>query len=241
MSSNGLYPALSGAVAQSHNLEAVASNLANASTAAFRAQRLGFREVLAKTQGRGEQRFVQVAQSVLDTTPGPVRFTGQQTDLALEGPGFLAVQTQAGERYLRGGSLKRTADGRLVTDAGQELVGADNKPVRVPVQGDLVFGGRGEVIIDQKQVAKLKLVEFQRPQGLRGEGGGLFAAAAGDAPQAATRTQIAGQHLEIANVNPLRAMTDVIITSRHYDALHRVIETYREIDTSAARDLATVS
>src|SRR4051794_11291838 len=108
MSSNGLYPALSGAVAESRNLELVASNLANASTSSFRAQRLGFREVLSSAQGRPEQRFVQIEQTVLDTSQGPVRFTGQATDLALEGPGFLVVQTKAGQRYLRGGSLKRT-------------------------------------------------------------------------------------------------------------------------------------
>jgi flagellar basal-body rod protein FlgF len=244
MSSSGIYPALSGAVAESRALEVVASNLANASTSSFRAQRLGFREVLARSQGRGEQRFVQVADAVLDMTPGPVRFTGQSTDLALEGPGFLVVQTPAGQRFLRGGSLKRMPDGRLVTDAGQELigvVGGNDRPIRLPAGEPLLFGRRGEVMIDQKQVGQLKMVEFQRPQTMRGEGGGLFAPAAGDTSQAATRTEVTAQHLEGANVNPLRAMTEIIVTSRHYEALHRAIETYRELDTEAARELARVN
>jgi len=238
--SSGIYPALSGAVAENRALDAVASNLANATTSAFRAQRLGFREALSQAQRRGEQRFVQVAQASLDVTPGPVRYTGQPTDLALEGPGFLAVQTPGGARYARGGSLKRAPDGRLLTDAGHELLGVDDKPLKLPA-GELLIGRRGEVMVNSKQIGRLKVVEFNRPQGLRGEGGGLYAPAPGDQPKAAQATEVAAQHLEGANVNPLRAMTEVIVTSRHYEALHRLIETYREIDTAAVRELATVS
>src|SRR5439155_19622092 len=64
---------------------------------------------------------------------------------------------------------------------------------------------RGEVMIDRKQVAQLRLVEFQRPQALSGQGGGLFSALPNDPPKPAQKTEVAGQHLESANVNPLRS------------------------------------
>ncbi|MCS6912309.1 MAG: flagellar hook basal-body protein [Myxococcales bacterium] len=240
MSATGLYSALSGAVAEGQALEAVAANLANASTTAFRAQRLGFREVLVRTQGRKEQRFVQTSTITLDTTPGPVRFTGQSTDVALEGPGFLAVQTPAGPRYVRGGSMMRGPDGSLLTLGGHALLGTDGRPLRIP-PGAVEFGRRGEVLVEGQLVGRMQIVEFARPETLRGEGSGLFASGPGNVPQAAGRTEVLSRHLEGANVNPLRAMTDVIVTSRHYEALHRLIETYREIDTTAARELATAT
>jgi flagellar basal body rod protein FlgG len=253
MAARGIYPALSGAMAESRALEAVSSNLSNLGTSSFRGQRVSFRETLAQAQGaqaqnraqaRGDLRFVRVAEPIYDVSPGPVRQTGQPGDVALAGPGFLGVQTPAGLRYVRGGTLTRAPDGRLLLGQGPqapEVVGAaDKKPLVVP-QGELLIGGKGEVLVGGKQVGQLLLTEFARPQSLRGQGGGLYAPAAGDAGAPAEKTEVLPGYLEGANVNPMRAMTDVIMTSRHYEALHRVIETYREIDTTAAREVATIA
>jgi flagellar basal body rod protein FlgG len=242
MSASGIYPALSGAMAESRALDLISNNLANLSTTAFRGQRMGFRETLARTLGQPpgrDQRFVVPAEPVLDLTPGTVRPTGNETDLALSGPGFLAVRAPTGVRYLRGGAFVRAADGRLLQSAGHELLLADDQPVRVPPGATLTISPRGEVFAGSQRVGQLKLVEFTRPQALRPEGAGLFAAPAGDPGQAAQKTEILTGHLEAANINPLRAMTEVITTSRHYEALHRVLETYKEIDSAAAREIAT--
>lgn len=246
MSSSGIYPALSGAVVQNNAMELISSNLANSSTVGFRGQKQSFKEALARRIGKqivnfSEQRFVQVGATQYDMSQGNLKATGVSTDLALSGPGFLTVQTPQGERFVRGGSLTRTMDGRLTNSAGNELVGIDNKPIRIGRAGELGFGPKGEVILDKQQIGQLKVVEFKRPQDLRGEGGGLFVPAAGDPALPAQKTEVLAQHLENANVNPVKLMTDMIVTSRHYEALHRLIETYREMDTSAARELATIS
>lgn len=260
MAARGIYPALSGAMAESRALEAVSSNLSNLGTSSFRGQRVSFRETLVQAQAqtqpqgqgqaqnrarqKGDLRFVRVAEPIYDVTPGPVRQTGQAGDVALAGPGFLGVQTQAGLRYARGGTLSRAVDGRLLLGQGPqapEVVGAaDKKPLIAP-PGELLIGGKGEVLVNGKQVGQILLTEFARPQSLRGQGGGLYAPVAGDAGVPATKTEVLPGYLEGPNVNPMRAMTDVIVTSRHYEALHRVIETYREIDTTAAREVATVA
>lgn len=243
MANRGIYPALSGAIAETRALETVASNLANASSGAFRAQRTSFRETLARVQGgggRGDLRYVKAAEPVTDTGPGPVRFTGVATDVALSGPGFLTVKGPGGVRYVRGGPLTRAADGGVVTNQGFPLLGADGQPVRLP-PGELAIGRRGELYVSGVKKAQLQLVEFTKPQSLRVEGAGLFAAPAADPARPATATEVLSQNLEGANINPLRAMTEVLITSRHYEALHRIIETYREVDTSAARDLAAMT
>ncbi len=163
--------------------------------------------------------------------------------MALSGPGFLVVQTRAGQRYTRGGSLRRGPDGTLETSTGAQVLDRAGQPIRLPKDGDLQIGSKGEVAVDDQVRAVLGLVEFQQPQLLRSEGGGLLAPPPGPgfAPAPATATEVVPEYLEGANVSPVRAMTDVITISRHYEALHRVIEIFREIDTQAAQEIATVS
>lgn len=240
MSNSGIYPALSGASAGSQALDVLANNVANSNTLGFRAQRVGFREALSQARTKlGDQRFVQLAQTRPDTSAGPLRPTGSGSDLALGGPGFLVAQTAAGPRYLRGASLVRGANGRIVTQNGIELLGSNDLPITVP-PGELVINGRGEVRVGGQLQGTLKLVEFADPTQLRPQGDGLWQAAGRAEPQAAKGTEILTGMLEGANVSPLKSMTDVIVQARHYEALHRVIETFREIDSTAARDLGSV-
>ncbi len=245
MSSSGIYPALSGAVAESQNLDTLANNLANVTTTSFRGQRMGFHEVLSQTQrvrGRAEQRFVRVSAMTNDATPGSLKHTGEAMDVALSGPGMLAVKTPSGERFVRGGSLIRGVDGRLATLDGHELMDTGGAAVSIPATEPMSIGSRGEILVNGEKIAQLKLVEFPTPQALRREGNGLYAMPTqSPAPTPAATTQVIAGSLEQANVSPLRIMTDVITTSRHYETLHRVIETFKEIDTTAARDLATTA
>lgn len=247
MSSNGIYPALSGAVAQSQALDNVSNNLANVSTTGFRAQRLNFREVLSRAQparAKNDQRFVQIGTAQSDPAPGLVRPTEQPGDVALSGPGLLAVRTPAGERYVRSATLSRDGTGRLRTATGQEVLGADGNPIVLADggAGALSIGRRGELFVQGRAAAQLRVVEFPRPQALGHAGNDLYVAnGASGAPTAAQATEVLDQHLEAANVSPLRAMTEVISTARQYEALHRVIETFREVDSAAARDLASIS
>ena len=51
-----------------------------------------------------------------DFTPGPIQQTGNPLDVAIQGPGWLAVQTADGtEAYTRAGNLHVDANGQLVT------------------------------------------------------------------------------------------------------------------------------
>lgn len=241
MSSSGIYPALAGASAGSQAMEVLANNVANSASGGFRAQRLGFHEVLSRAQSkRGDQRFVDAAVMRPDLSPGPLKQSGVDTDLALQGPGFLVTQGPNGAaRYLRGGALQRDPQNQLVTASGAVVLGANDQPLVAPA-GPISVSQTGEVQVNRKAVGTLKLVEFPDPGLLRPVGGGQYSAPAGAAPQAATKTAVLPGYLEGANVNPMKAMTDVIVCARHYEALHRAIETFREIDTTAARDLGSV-
>ena len=71
---NGIYIAVSGAQAEMRHLDVIANNLANANTPGFKADRINFREVLAKSSVPDEQqdrRFVEVSGTHTDLNSNP--------------------------------------------------------------------------------------------------------------------------------------------------------------------------
>lgn len=140
---SGIWPSVSGAVAQSQVVDVVANNLANADTSAFKKDQTTFKEYLSVLErnpnhtdiprgpiknrelypldGR-DQSFVVVDGTHTDFRQGPLTPTHGALDLALEGPGFFEVLTPAGIRYTRQGGFKLDGNGRLVNGAGHPVL-----------------------------------------------------------------------------------------------------------------------
>jgi flagellar basal-body rod protein FlgF len=235
----GLYSAVSGAVGAMRRMDVLSNNLANISTPAYKGERMAFAEVLGKRVGAGtsDASFVAVATGRIDFAQGPLKQTGGALDVALEGPGYLTVQRGTGVAYTRGGALSISPKGELVlANSGELLLDEKRKPLRVAKDGVAPTIQRdGSVLQGNGRVGKLLLVEFDKPQQLERLGNTLYkaSAAAGEGP--ATRTGIRTGFIERPNVNAVRGVTSMITASRAYEALHRVISTFREVDSAAAR------
>jgi flagellar basal body rod protein FlgG len=240
MSGVGIYQAVSGAVAQSQVLDTVANNLANVSTSGYKNSRIRFDEVLARAAGKGRPpagSFVRVGETRMDLRPGPLRPTENALDVALEGPGYLTVRDGNQLAYTRGGSLQIRGDGVLTDGEGRPLLGRDQRPLQVGVDPvGLVIERDGRVRTSAGEVGVLKLVEVVRPEAIQRKGQNLILAPP-DALKAATATQPRQRHLESSNVNAVTEITSMIVASRTYETLHRVISTFRDMDTRAANDL----
>src|SRR6266699_5725996 len=115
-----IYTAASGMSAQEMNLDNVANNLANSSTAGFRKRRLQFEDLLyqnivmpgaASTQQTTVAAGLRIglgsrsAASEIVQTQGDFSSTGNPMDLAIRGQGFFQVTSPSGETaYTRSGS-----------------------------------------------------------------------------------------------------------------------------------------
>lgn len=128
-----LYTAASGMMAQQLNLDNIANNLANSSTAGFRRRRLQFQDLLyqnvvmpgsAATQQTTIPSGLQIgletrsAASEIIQLQGDYSSTGNPLDLAIEGQGFFQVRLPSGETaYTRSGrGERRSAGRRLASD-----------------------------------------------------------------------------------------------------------------------------
>jgi len=188
--------------------EVTANNLANASTDAFKADR-----VLAHAAAGSS---TPVAVQDIDLRQGVMRDTARPLDVALEGPGFFVVSTANGERLTRGGSFHLDAAGRLTDLQGDPVLGEQGPMTlqggKVEIQGD------GTVMVDGAQAGKLRVVSPQEPGALIKEGFGRYAAGGGTQPVDDSATLVHQGSVEQANLDPMLSMVDLVTIQRAFAA-----------------------
>lgn len=227
-----IYIALSRQMTLRQQMDVVANNIANASTPGFKAEMMLMTEVELPAERGTELSYVQDFATARDFTAGPLRATGNDLDLAIQGNGFFAVQTPDGVRYTRVGRFQLDANGTLVTSQGYPVlagggpvtINPDDGPVHVAEDGsistDRAIGGQ------QQQVAgKLDLVDFADRDTLKPAPDNLFVAEG--QPIAATG-KIAQGMLEDSNVRPILEMTNLIQVTRNYQAMQRFMDSEHE-------------
>ncbi|MCC6748504.1 MAG: flagellar basal-body rod protein FlgF [Deltaproteobacteria bacterium] len=238
---NGIYTAVSGAVAQTQVLDVVANNVANLGTTGFKSDGIAFAEVLAQTAAKGDPSGggqVQLAETRIDMRPGALRQTGNPLDVALEGKGFMALREGNEVLYTRGGAFRLTEEGNLIDPAGRMVLDDRSQPIQIP-EGEekLRIASDGTIQGKGGPIGTIRLVEFARPELLQRAGATLFVPQAGMTPEKAAATKVHQGYIETSNVNPVQGMTSLITASRAYEAFHRIISTFQTVDRKAATNL----
>ena len=227
------YIALSRQMVLRNQMDVVANNIANASTPGFKAEMMLMSEVELPAERGVDLSYVQDFATARDFSPGALRATGNDLDLAIQGNGFFAVQTPDGVRYTRVGRLQLDANGTLVTNQGYPVLASggavtidpDDGPVNIAEDGsvstDRAIGGQQQVI-----AGKLDLVDFADRGKLTPAQDNLFDPN-GQQPTPATG-KIAQGMLEESNVQPIIEMTSLIEVTRNYQAMQRFLDSEHE-------------
>src|SRR5262245_13191792 len=153
---DGIYSALSGALARSTHLDVVANNLANAATTGFKADRVTFAEKLAKASGSAAgESFAVVGDVATDLAAGPLMSTGNPLDVALDEGAFLTVETPRGERFTRDGRLALGPGGLLVTSSGLPVLDGSGRRITVAPGAAAAIDADGTLRADGDALARL--------------------------------------------------------------------------------------
>lgn len=195
--------------------EVAANNLANVSTDGFKAER-----VFARLMSDGTP----VADAATDFRGGTIRPTGTPLDIAQDGPGFLVVETPAGERFTRGGSFSLDESGRIVDANGHALLG-EGGPIVVPNKGALTIDRAGAVKVDGREVGRIRVETVAANARLAHEGGTLFVPDASRQPLGAESRTVHQGALEDSNVDSMGSMVDMISVQRAYAAVQKAVTT----------------
>lgn len=225
----GLYISAEGAQAQSTRMEVIANNLANAATPGFKRELAIFQARFAEEIQRGQEPAgagtlndlgggVETLATVTDFSSGPLKQTGIPTDLAVEGDGFFVVRRNGQSFLTRAGNFALNTTGTLVTQEGDPVMSATGTPIVVaPDQGPWYVTPDGAVA----QASELTYLALAQPNSL-GDlvkvGDNLFSPLVAPKPVDATQRRVSSGVLEQSGVRPVNEMTEMIETSRAFEA-----------------------
>ena len=196
-------------------MDAIANNIANASTDGFKNQRVLFAEYLQDIGNSQTIAFVKDAGVFRDYSDGPLRTTGNPLDVAIRGDGFLTVETPDEILYTRSGRLHLDADGMLTNTQGMAILGSDGLPILTfPGDTSIVIDPDGRVTSESGELGRLSLVAFEDTGKLQKVGNGLYKSDEDPVPSE-TATLVQGS-LEGSNVEPITEMTKMISLLRSY-------------------------
>jgi flagellar basal-body rod protein FlgF len=204
-----------------------------------------FTDYVVKEGDNRKIAFAQDIASYRDTTNGPMKATGNPFDVAVSGPGFIPVETAAGERYTRAGNFTVTNDGTLVTAIGQPVLGADGARIVIDqTDRDVKIGENGLITVRGidggiEERGQIGVVEFADAQELKRIGDQLFET--NQAPQEAATSRLLQGTLEMSNVEPVKELVRVTELSRSTSSAAKFIEVMYELQRKTSNTYAQQS
>lgn len=263
MPTSALHVARTGLEAQDARMRVIANNLANIGTTGFKRDRADFATLAYQEQRiAGQQSTNQTAYAVglnLGTgvqvngtsrieTQGTLNTTGNNLDLALDGPGYFQVELPPGGQiaYTRDGNFTLSPEGQLITSQGYSVT----PPIQIPQGVDSIsIAPDGTVSASQAgtaapvQLGQLQIANFVNPGGLRPIGDNFLVetGASGPADIGAGgqngRGNVRQGMLEASNVNVVEELVEMIEAQRAYEINSKMVSAVDEMLRNANQTL----
>jgi flagellar basal-body rod protein FlgG len=246
---NALQIAATGMSAQQMRVDVVANNLANMSTTGYNARRADFADLMYRQMpapgtisaqdGTMLPTGVQMGMGVRPAAvsivleQGSLSQTGGDLDVAIDGKGYLEVTLPSGgAAYTRDGALKRTADGLIVTDDGNQIapgitIPSDARSISINAAGEVYAYFTNQVT--PTLLGQLTLTTFTNEKGLEAIGSNLFLESPASGPAIVGPPGVDGMgllrqgYLEESSVDAVREVTELIKAQRGYELNAKVI------------------
>ncbi|MCD4530982.1 flagellar basal body rod protein FlgF [Pseudomonas sp. C3-2018] len=239
-----LYVAMTGASQNALAQRAHANNLANISTNGFQKDLEQARSMPVFGDSFPARAFAMSERPATDFTPGALVETGRDLDVAVSGPGWMAVQNpDGGESYVRTGSLNVDALGVLRAGNGMPVMG-NGGPIAVPPEQQIEIGQDGTISIRamgegprvMAEVDRIKLVNPDIKNMNKGLDGSIRTKDGKPAPFDAN-VQLVSGFQEASNVNAVDEMTSVLALAKQFELHVKMMNTAKEGDEAMARVL----
>ena len=221
----GLYLSATGAVSSMHKQDVHANNLANVNTVGFKPDIAVTRDRLPAREEGGhlpiEPKWLleklggghYVDPTRVSLAQGALNFTDNTLDVAISGDGFFVVE---GQQLTRDGRFSLDADGTLVmAGTGKRVLGAENQPIHLDDQHDVLINTDGEISQGGRIVGRLQIVQPADPTSLQKIGHSLLRVDPNSRSGLTPATGRAMQgHVEASSVDPIMTMNSMINASK---------------------------
>ena len=241
----GLYTAYTGMINEQHRMDTMTNNLANVSTVGYKKEGAtsqsfdsiltvklkdtSIGKTLAERMGRNNP-GVKIGENYTDFTHGSSRITDNNYDLALAGDGFFAIEftNKAGETstmYTRGGQFTLNKEGYLVTEDGDYVLDVQNRRIQVDTTQEARITNDGIISQNGRNVARIQVADFEDYNYLEKYGETYYRPVEGARLTTGTAAIKSG-YLEMANVQVVSEMVNLIAITRQYESNQKIIQTY---------------
>ena len=237
-----LYVSLSGQMALMRRLETVAHNVANVTTAGFRAEEVKFEQLISdKTDA--PTAFVSPGATYLSREAGPVSRTDNPLDVAVSGDAWLAFQSPNGIVYTRDGRMTMTPEGELMTLTGYPFLDVGGAPIQLnPAAGAPVIARDGMMTQNGNQMGALGLFTIPEEAHLtRYENSGVIPDRAAQPALDFNRVGVLQGFSEQSNVNPVSEISRLIQIQRSFDSINNAIAQSEQTLSQAVRTIGETS
>lgn len=221
---NSIYIGLSRQITLERQMNVLANNVANINTPGFKSGNVLFEEYIARPKEMDENMSLVYDYGQFHVeAQGPMKFTGNDLDIALEGPGYMMVETAQGTQYTRAGNFTLNNNGELVTPSGHLVLDDGQKPITIPAGAtDITIAHDGQISSSEGLAGRIGIVEFENVQDLDPTGNGFLTTQAQSQP--ALHTTLRQGMLEGSNVQGVLEMTNLIEISRKYQSINRMLQ-----------------
>jgi len=250
MINNAVFSAAFASIIELRKLEVVSNNLANADTVGFKQDRVSFNKLLAYitdedfSSNRDSLKSIyNLIRTSTDLRQSAIQLTDNQTDFAIDGDGLFVIQSEKGESYTRSGNFTLNAEGELVTADGHPVLG-ESGPITIEKGQKIEAREDGTLLVDGKEIAKLKIVLPTENQGMQKAGNGLLTGNTVPAAEASSEVQkfkVIHKALENSNVNVVSTMAELITIGRNFEAYQKVISTVDDLNKRSSDSLSAVA
>jgi flagellar basal-body rod protein FlgF len=212
-----------------------ANNLANIDTTGFRASLESAGTSQLGGYGFDDRQLSTLQADTVSTRAGAIRETGRPLDVALAGPGYLAVQSGDGEAYTRSGEIEIGPEGALSVH-GHALMG-EGGPITLPQHTAVEIAADGTISVltegaTQMQVVdRLKLVNATGAELTKNEAGLLVPRNGGDLA-ADPSISVRPRALEGSNVSAVEEMVATMSLNRSFEMQMKLFKASDEMNAT---------
>jgi flagellar basal body rod protein FlgG len=240
--------AASGMRSRLETLDVLANNIANASTAGYKADQesyglyFGDQAWGGYDEGRPDTAEMPVLQhNWTDWSQGTVVPTGNPTDLALSSQGFFVAGAPGGSLYTRNGHFTLSKAGVLQTQDGYPLKSVDGASITLNPNSDFQVTSGGEIQQDGATVARLSIVNPSNVTAGQRVGAGYFRFSADTKMAPVAEPGIKQKSIETSNVVPAYSAVKLVSVMRSFEMLQKAVSMSNEMSKQVVEEVAKVT
>jgi len=222
-----IYVLASGSSRAMEQLDTITNNLANVNTPGFK--KLLLKEMSQRIdQNRSDSNHLFVFSRFEDTPvileQGSLKKTENPLDFAIEGDGFFVIEVKGEEFLTRNGHFLINNEGFLVDSNGNYVLDTQNKKIQIDIKKEVTVGENGAIFQGGEEIARLKIKSFKSVEAF---GKSYYK---GKVEAKEPNYLVRQGFLESSNVNPIKQMSDMIITQRRFEIYGNLIKSLDAIE-----------